>query len=146
MKRVDVDMDGVLCDWDSGVAKIPQKVKDIFGKRTYKIPGLFVKMDPMPGAIEAFQRLRDKYDVYILSTAPWDNANAWKEKRLWVQQHLGKLAYKRLILTSHKNLLMGDYLIDDRTKNGAGKFEGQHIHFGTEAFPDWNTVLEYLEA
>ena len=39
---------------------------------------------------------------------------------------------------------MGDYLIDDRLRNGAEKFNGEHIHFGTEKFPDWNSVLKYL--
>ena len=46
----------------------------------------------------------------------------------------GSALYKRLILSHHKNLNQGDYLIDDRTKNGAGKFQGEHVHFGTEQF------------
>lgn len=46
-------------------------------------------MDPMPGAIEAINRLADKFDVYILSTAPWDNPTAWSDKLNWVKQHLG---------------------------------------------------------
>jgi len=51
---------------------------------------------------------------------------------------------KRLILSSHKNLNRGDYLIDDRTANGADKFSGELISFGTEKFPDWDAVLKYL--
>ena len=39
---------------------------------------------------------------------------------------------------------MGDYLIDDRTVNCAAQFKGEHIHFGTEKFPNWKSVLEYL--
>jgi 5'-nucleotidase len=31
---------------------------------------------------------------------------------------------------------MGDYLIDDRLKNGAGEFKGELIHFGTDKFPE----------
>ena len=30
-------------------------------------------------------------------------------------------------------------------KNGAGKFKGEHIHFGTEQFANWNCVLSYLD-
>ena len=37
-----------------------------------------------------------------------------------------------------------NYLIDDRTKNGADKFEEEHIHFGQGAFKDWNAVTKYL--
>ena len=40
---------------------------------------------------------------------------------------------------------MGEYLIDDRTANGAGNFKGEQIHFGTEKFPNWEAVLEYLD-
>ena len=39
---------------------------------------------------------------------------------------------------------MGDYLVDDSTRNGAGEFSGEHIHFGTDKFPDWKSVLDYL--
>ena len=65
---------------------------------------------------------------------------------LWIKKYLGTHAYKRLILTHHKNLNRGDYLVDDRTKNGADRFAGEHIHFGTEKFPDWPAVTEYLHA
>jgi small multidrug resistance pump len=43
-----------------------------------------------------------------------------------------------------KNLNAGDYLIDDRTANGAGEFKGEHIHFLSEKFKNWNDVLNYL--
>jgi hypothetical protein len=39
---------------------------------------------------------------------------------------------------------MGDYLVDDRTKNGAGDFTGELIQFGTDKFPDWHSVVNYL--
>jgi 5'-nucleotidase len=74
----------------------------------------------------------NKFDTYILSTAPWKNPTALNDKLRWVKKYLGDYAYKRLIL------------IDDRTKNGASEFEGEHILFGSEKFPDWASVLEYL--
>ena len=49
-----------------------------------EIPGLFGKMDPMPGAIEAVRTLAEEYDVFILSTAPWRNQSAWSDKVTWV--------------------------------------------------------------
>ena len=48
-------------------------------------PLIFSLMDPMPGAIDAITKLDDAYELYLLSTAPWDNPNAWKQKRDWVQ-------------------------------------------------------------
>ena len=49
-----------------------------------------------------------------------------------------------MIVSHNKNLMIGDYLIDDRTANGAGEFKGELIQFGTEKYPNWNTVLKYL--
>ena len=53
-------------------------------------------------------------------------------------------AHKRLILTHRRDLNKRDFLIDDRTANGAGEFEGELLHFGTERFPDWDAVVKYL--
>ena len=98
----------------------------------------------MAGAVDAFATLANLFDAYILSTAPWLNATGWSDKVCWVQQHLGDKAYKRLILTHHKNLNRGDFLVDDRTKNGADCFEGELILFGSPRFPDWQKVTDYL--
>ena len=88
--------------------------------------------------------LNIKCDTYLVSTASWENSSAWSDKNEWVKKYLGESAHKRLILSHHKNLNRGDYLIDDRTANGAGEFQGEHIHFGTEKFPVWKSVLDYL--
>ena len=65
-----------------------------------------------------------------------------------MQKHLGSEkgdpAYKRLILSHHKNLNKGDFLIDDRPNNGAKDFEGEFILFGSAKFPDWKTMMNYL--
>ena len=139
-----VDMDNVLVDFPSGIAKLSPVTFAEFEGRLDEVPGIFSLMDPMPNAIESFETLAQHYDTYILSTAPWRNPSAWIDKVLWVQKYLGKSAYKRLILSHHKNLNDGHYLIDDRTKNGVDRFRGEHIHFGTERFPDWAAVTSYL--
>ena len=139
-----VDMDNVLVDFRSGIERLDAHVVEQYEGRLDDVPGIFALMDPVPDAIESFHYLAGLYDTYILSTAPWANPTAWSDKLLWVQRHLGDAAYKRLILTHHKHLNDGDYLIDDRTKNGADRFRGEHIHFGSSAFPDWNAVTRYL--
>ena len=60
------------------------------------------------------------------------------------KKYLGELAYKRLVLSHNKHLNDGDLLIDDRTANGADKFKGEHIHFLTEKFRNWDDVLNYI--
>ena len=101
-------------------------------------------MNPMEGAIEAFNTISKRYDTYILSTAPWGNPSAWSDKLIWVKEHLGESAHKRLILSHNKNLNRGDFLIDDRTHNGAGESQGELIRFGSEDFPTWDAVISYL--
>src|SRR5690606_25360113 len=104
----------------------------------------FGLMEPMDKAIESYNTLATYYEMYILSTSPWENESALIDKLRWVKKYLGVVAYKRLILSHHKNLNKGDYLIDDRTKNGADRFEGEHIHFGTGNFLNWTDVASYL--
>tara|TARA_B100000035_G_C20634582_1_gene393920 strand:+ start:86 stop:523 length:438 start_codon:yes stop_codon:yes gene_type:complete len=144
MKTLYVDMDNVIVDFKTGIEKISEEEKVKYEGRYDEVPRIFSLMDPMEGAIEAFNKLSSKYDTYILSTSPWNNPSAWQDKIVWVQKFLEKSAYKRLILSHHKNLNRGDYIIDDRVKNGVDKFEGEHIHFGSEKFPNWDTILKYL--
>ncbi len=105
-------------------------------------------MDAYPNAINSVHKLSSKFDLYILSTAPWLNPSAWIDKINWVHKHFGKdensIFYKRLIISHHKNLNNGDYLIDDRPNNGAKYFTGKWIHFGSSDFPNWDVVSEYL--
>tara|TARA_B100001989_G_C24537225_1_gene465185 strand:- start:1003 stop:1452 length:450 start_codon:yes stop_codon:yes gene_type:complete len=143
-KVVYVDMDNVLVDFQSGIDSLSDEERGAYKDNIDNVPGIFSKMQPLNGAIEGYKKLTEHFDVYILSTAPWNNPSAWSDKLLWVQKHLGDIAYKRLILSSNKNLNAGDYLIDDRTANGAGDFKGEHIHFLTEQFKNWDDVLNYL--
>ena len=147
-KIVYVDMDNVLVDFPSGIAKLSQDLRLKYKDDPDEVPGIFSLMEPMPNAIESFNRLSQHFDTYILSTAPWLNHSAWSDKLLWVQRHFGigseTEAYKRLIISHHKNLNKGDYLIDDRINNGADKFEGELLLFGSDEFPDWHSVIRYL--
>lgn len=147
-KTLYVDMDGVIVDFNSGVNRTPQALRASYAEIYKDIPGIFLKMDPMPGAIDAVKQLSSRYDLFILSTAPWDNSSAWSEKLDWLKKYFGdssdSVIYKRLILTNYKNLNKGDILIDDRLKNGASEFDGEFINFGSPEFPDWKTVLDHL--
>lgn len=142
-KRVFVDMDNVLVDFESGL-QVSEEVKQEYEGRLDEIPGLFGLMKPMPGAIDAMHELQKHYDMFILSTAPWKNPSAWSDKVTWVTKYLDDVFHKRMVITHRKDLCQGDYLIDDRGKNGTSEFAGEWIEFGSEKFPDWNSVLVYL--
>jgi 5'(3')-deoxyribonucleotidase len=139
-----IDMDGVLANFDLGLKAQSEKILEDYKGKEDNIPNIFSQLLPIEGAVESFMRLSEIYDVYILSTAPWDNVSAWSDKLLWVKKYFGENARKRLILTHRKDLNIGDYLIDDRTKNGADNFCGELIQFASDKFPDWKAVCEYL--
>ena len=71
MKTLYLDMDNVLVDFPSGIAKLSEQELNEYDGRLDEVPGIFSLMSPMPGAISAFNKLIKKYDTYILSTAPW---------------------------------------------------------------------------
>lgn len=145
-----IDMDNTLVDFSARLEGIDPAILAKYHGRYDEVPGLFAVMPPVRGAIEAFHTLSEAFDTYILSTAPWNNPSAWQHKIEWVHLHLGDEpgtpAYKRLILSHHKNLNSGDFLVDDRLHNGAGEFEGELIRFGQHPFEDWDAVTEYLLA
>ena len=143
-----IDLDGVIVDIEKYIKETysPKYIKKHgIGTIIDMHPEIFHNAPAMPGAVAAFRQLAQKYNVYILSTAPWDNPDSWTAKRLWVEKHLGSEAYKRLILSHNKGLLRGEFLIDDRIANGVAEFQGTHIHFGTPDLPDWDAVLDLIE-
>lgn len=114
--RVYVDMDGPLADFDAMVTHCTSYDEK---EAAMKCDGFFMSLPPVKNAIAAMNWLDAHFDTYILSTAPWNAPRAWMEKRLWVEKWLPRYE-KRLILSHNKDLHVGHYLIDDRTKNGAG--------------------------
>ena len=150
MALIYVDMDNVIVDFKSALRK---RNIDENMENADEIQDIFSEMDPMPGAIEGYNKLVEMgHDVYILSTAPWENPSAWSDKLLWVKKYLGIVAYKRLILSHNKNLNSGDYLIDDRVANGAGKWGKKLLRFGFDEngkpfdYPNWDSIIKFFRS
>lgn len=134
-----IDMDGVCADFDADRHLLGER--DPERQECQTPPNYFLNLKVINGAKEAIERLSKVYDVYFLSTPQWSNPDSYKEKRLWIEKIFGDLGFKRLILSHAKHLSAGHYLIDDNVHDG---FQGKHIHFGTEQFPNWDTVVNFL--
>ena len=84
-----IDMDGVLVDFTSALTKVLPEMLEKFAGEYDNIPGVFALMDPIPGALEAVDKLKEKYDLYILSSSPWENPTALGDKLAWVKKYFG---------------------------------------------------------
>lgn len=151
-----IDMDGVVADFDKAIKMHCPDLHtgDNFpdyesrSKQVYKIcgssPRIFLDLEPIEGAIPRVHALSFHYEIYFLSTPMWSVPESYTDKRLWLEKHFGGWSTNRLILTNRKDLMIGDYLVDDRLRNGAGEFKGKHIHFRQEEFPNWEAVDIFL--
>ena len=151
-----IDMDGVLVDFSKQVEIILNKSPNLkveYEGRYEHIPGIFRNPPPFDGAIDAVTKLVEsgKYELYIATAAPWGNPMASMDKRFWIEEYFGDLFRKKMVVTHLKNMLIGDYLIDDRTANGAGEFKGELLRFGSDyeteimnEYPNWDSILQKL--
>ena len=125
-----LDMDGVVADFEGAVHTLcPElhssdiypdiesrstKIDDICGEN----PNIFRTLKPINGAVDAVNTLFQHYDVYFLSTPMWGLPESYTDKRIWLEATFGANAKKKLILSHRKDLFYGEYLVDDRLKNG----------------------------
>lgn len=145
-KTVYVDMGGVLMDFHGGLECVGDTLRQKYAGKYNEISHIVSFLPPVIGAVEAMRLLKEcgKFEIFILSTSPWVNTTVWSDKVEWINQYLDPYYRERLIQTHHKNLLRGDFIIDDRGKHGTSGFKGEWIHFGSSNFPDWETILKYL--
>jgi 5'(3')-deoxyribonucleotidase len=138
-KTIYIDMDNTICDFKSAFEKAIKETPTIaFPHCQY---GFFSNLEPITGAIEAVNKLREQFDVYILTRPSVRNPLCYTEKRIWIEKYFGLEFCEKLILCCNKTLLKGDYLIDDTP----WKFEGVQILFGSPVFLHWDIVLKYFK-
>ncbi len=146
-----VDLDDVTADFQ-GAVKLLEPNKEFLPNTNSawvtdvckQNPRIFRTLKPIPGAIDSIKRLDKLYNISFLSSPMWEVPESYMDKPLWLDEHFGDWAKHRLILSHQKHKQIGDILIDDRIINGVDKFKGEHIHFGTLAFPTWSCVEDYL--
>jgi len=156
MATILVDMDGVIADWGRAYSES----LDAFGHEAKEIPrhhqqttfnlhagrsdreleiieqvmietGFYFRLEPIEGAIEALNQMLDYgHDVRIV-TSPWvANLTCASDKINWIAKHYGGDWPSRVVITTDKTLVHGDYLIDDKPEvKGSMIPKWEHILF-----------------
>lgn len=142
MNRVFVDLDGVIVDFNAYRIS-----KGMTGEEIKSLPGAYLEMPAIPGAIKAVRSLIGMgFAVWIATKPPTGIPHAYSDKAAWVLRELPELK-RRIIITHDKGLLgdSGDYLCDDRPhKANCEAFAGTLLRF-VEGF-HWPQALKILSA
>lgn len=139
-KRIYIDMDNTLCDYNKNYRLAREKEPETrYPQSQY---GFFTNLEPLPNAIDSYHHLSQHFEVYILTAPSYLNPLCYTEKRVWVENHLGIEVTPHLIICKRKELLKGDFLIDDLPYP---EFEGKQILFGKPPFENWEKVVAFFE-
>ena len=102
MKKLLIDMDGVLVDFGKKVNEIDldDTISMYFKKSPDEIEGVFRDLEPLKNAVKSVIKLHEsgKYDLFIATTAPWNNPSSFSDKRIWIEEHFGEI-FKKLDLS-----------------------------------------------
>ncbi|MEO6232956.1 MAG: 5'(3')-deoxyribonucleotidase [Ferruginibacter sp.] len=144
MKRISIDMDGVMADVyshfielhkaDFGETLIREQLN---GKtedeafpalRRHVISNGFFRNTPViENSQRIVQKLNDRFDVYIVSAA-MEFPNSLVEKQAWLNEHFPFISWKQMVFCGSKAIIRADYMIDDHFKN-LDYFTGETILF-----------------
>jgi len=144
MKRILVDMDGVLADVyprffelyeeETGLKKtmdeiIGLKEGEAFPElcRWVEIPGFFRTMPVMPDSQRVLKLLNENYEILVISMAT-EFPTSLTDKQMWMNDHFSFISWKQVIFCGNKSLIPADLMIDDHFKN-LDNFDGETIMF-----------------
>ncbi|MCX6254161.1 MAG: 5'(3')-deoxyribonucleotidase [Bacteroidia bacterium] len=144
MKRILVDMDGVLADVYRRFFELHEEdfgirysVQDIIGLKEAEAfpnqlkwvnsPGFFRSMPVMSGSREGLKKLNDNFEVVVVSMAT-EFPICLTDKQLWLSEHYPYISWKQIVFCGCKDIIKADIMIDDHFKN-LDNFSGKTILF-----------------
>jgi 5'-nucleotidase len=144
MKRVLVDMDGVLANVYQSFFELHEKdfgkrlsIQDIIGLKESEAfpnqlkwintPGFFRSIPVMRGSQEGLRKLNDHYEVVVVSMAT-EFPVSLTDKQLWLIEHFPFISWKQTVFCGCKDIVQADIMIDDHLKN-LDSFTGETILF-----------------
>lgn len=101
--------------------------------------------EPCNGAVKAFNRLSEAYETYIHSNLPPNEPETASKMQSWAYGHIGVRAWDRVLISSHKDMIMADYLIVPEGENVGDGFMGTVIRYGSEQFRGWDDIVTFFD-
>jgi 5'-nucleotidase len=144
VKRILVDMDGVLADVytrfaelyeeETGLRKKPEELIGIKEGEAYPevlrwvhTPGFFKSLPVMPDSQRVMKLLNEAYEIIIVSMAT-EFPDSLTDKQLWLNEHFPFISWRQVVFCGNKSLIPADYMIDDHFKN-LDNFNGKAIMY-----------------
>jgi 5'(3')-deoxyribonucleotidase len=144
MKRIAVDMDGVLADvyeqffrldeLATGTRKTAASVIGVLeleafqNGRQHVLSDNFFRTAPvMKDSQDILAQLNKQYEVFIVSSAT-EFPKSLSEKQAWLEEHFPFISWKQMVFCGSKTIIQADIMIDDHFKN-LDHFNGKTILF-----------------
>src|SRR5665647_1367462 len=144
MKRISIDMDGVIANVYSQLIKMHAAefgkvltLEEMTGKsegdafpnvlKYANSPGFFRNAPVMEGSLEVMCKLNENYKIFIVSAA-MEFPNSLIEKQSWLNEHFPFINWQQMVFCGSKEIIRADIMIDDHFKN-LDYFTGETILF-----------------
>jgi 5'-nucleotidase len=144
MKRISVDMDGVLANVYSQFITMhtaefgkapsleeingrPETVVFPNGRKYVDSPGFFRNAPVMEDSQRVLKALNERYKIFIVSAA-MEFPDSLTEKQSWLNEHFPFISWQQMVFCGSKEIIKADIMIDDHFKN-LDSFTGETILF-----------------
>ncbi|CAH7430788.1 conserved hypothetical protein [Vibrio chagasii] len=140
-----IDMDDTSFDFSGAKDKSLLECPELpYPQSQYRF---YADLEPIDGAIEAIRTLMGdaRFKVDFCTAPSVKNLLSYTEKAECIQKAFGADALSSLFIVPDKSRVSCDYLIDDLDEGrGQELMKEKLIHFGSEKFPNWESVMIFL--
>ena len=144
MKRISVDMDGVIANVYSQFIQMheaefgevlpsaaidgkPEKEAFLHAMKYVTSPGFFFNAPVIENSQAVLQKLNERYDLFVVSAAMEFPASL-PEKKSWLTTHFPFITWQQIVFCGSKEIIKADIMIDDHFKN-LDIFSGETLLF-----------------
>ena len=101
--------------------------------------------EPVSASLKGVEYLAQRFDLRFVFSGERDGWEGMERDRAWAEERLGVQVWDRTVLTTRKDLLLGDYLVDAHPEECRGEdFMGTVVHFGSADFRDWEQTMTFF--